>query len=75
MFSRIFRRRDGFRRLWAELARAVGSPGDRRIAGIRIAYLGRWQFQEKWAPLFRPRLRKPEMRRRVPRLYEVAVVG
>jgi hypothetical protein len=41
MFSRLFRRGEGFRRLWTELARAIASPGDRRIAGLLIAYLGR----------------------------------
>jgi hypothetical protein len=37
MFSRIFRRRDDFRRLWAEFAKL----GDGRIAGLLIAHLGR----------------------------------
>jgi hypothetical protein len=37
MFSRIFRRGDAYRRLFAELARL----GDRRTAGVLIAHLGR----------------------------------
>jgi hypothetical protein len=37
MFSRIFRRGEAVRRFWAELA----NLGDRRIAGVLIAYLGR----------------------------------
>jgi hypothetical protein len=40
MFSRIFRR-EGFRRLWSEFARAIANPGDRRIAGVLIAHLRR----------------------------------
>ena len=41
MFSRLFRRGEDFRGLWAELARTIANPGDRRIAGLLIAYLGR----------------------------------
>jgi len=41
MFSRIFRRGDGFRRLLAELGRAVAHPGAGRITGMLIAHLGR----------------------------------
>ena len=41
MFSRLFRRGEGLRRLWAELARTIASPGDRRVVGVLIAYLGR----------------------------------
>jgi hypothetical protein len=41
MFSRLFRRDEGFRRLWAELGRVFAGLGDRRVAGVVIAYLGR----------------------------------
>ena len=45
MFSHIFRYSDRFRRRWAEIARTVArtvaSPGERRIAGMLIAHLGR----------------------------------
>lgn len=45
MFSRIFRRGDGFRRLFAQLAHSLGSavahPGAGRITGMLIAHLDR----------------------------------
>ena len=41
MFSRIFRRREDFRRLRSELARMLAGARDRRVAGILIAYFHR----------------------------------
>lgn len=37
MFARFFRRLDGHRHLWSGIA----SPGDRRVAGVLIAFFGR----------------------------------
>lgn len=37
MFTRFFRRIDGYRHLWGE----IGALGQGRVAGVPIAYFGR----------------------------------
>jgi hypothetical protein len=37
MLSRFFRRLDGHRHLWS----GISAPGERRIAGVLIAFFGR----------------------------------